>query len=102
MLPIILCAILTDTTSTDDPIVIPYCEIHPDARERMGLPEGDCVPFPVQPPSTIPQAYTWCCGFDGSPCVLVSYVSDCDPMWEYAVACDWGQNNIDGTVTCYG
>ncbi len=43
----------------------------------------------------------WCCGYDGSPCVLVTYISSCDPEGEYAVICDWGASLPDGSIECY-
>lgn len=78
-----------------------YCDIAPEMRQRMGLPQGTCKPLTVKP-TEVEAAFTWCCGLDGTPCVPVNYVHDCDPMCEYAVVCDWGQCNDDGTITCYG
>jgi hypothetical protein len=79
----------------------PFCDIRPDVRQRMGLPAGDCKPLSLKP-TTGTASLTWCCGFDGTPCYQVPYVSDCNPSAQYAVSCEWGQSNADGTITCYG
>lgn len=80
---------------------VKFCDIDPEMRARMGLPAGECLPL-AKKPATVTAAINWCCGYDGSPCVHVTFISDCDPALEFPVACDWGQSNIDGTITCYG
>jgi hypothetical protein len=47
------------------------------------------------------QELNWCCGYDGTPCVLVTYVSSCDPEGEYVIICDWGASMPDGSIECY-
>lgn len=78
-----------------------YCDLDPEVRVRIGLPDGDCVPLSVKPPTEETAALVWCCGFESGGCVQVTYASDCDPAVEFAVSCDWGVCEDDGTITCY-
>jgi hypothetical protein len=41
----------------------------------------------------------FCCSWTGG-CWPTTLLGDCDPD-DYIVICDWGQTNLDGTITCY-
>jgi len=62
------------------------------------LPGHLCVPCVG---SCDGEELNWCCDYAGGGCTLVEFISECDPSTKYVVQCDWGQNNPDGTITCY-
>jgi hypothetical protein len=69
--------------------------------DYCGLPGSRCLDRDDAPGDADLAELNWCCGYDGSPCVLVTYLSSCDPEAEYAVICDWGASLPDGSIECY-
>jgi len=69
--------------------------------DYCGLPGSRCSARDDAPGDADLAELNWCCGYDGSPCVLVTYLSSCDPEAEYAVICDWGASLPDGSIDCY-
>ncbi len=65
------------------------------------LPGARCMDIDDAPGEADLQELSWCCGYDGSPCVVVHYVSSCDPEGEYVIICEWGRNMPDGSIECY-
>lgn len=59
-----------------------------------------CEPCPSTgcPPGG--EELMFCCHPRTGVCAQTSKLSDCDPD-DYAVVCNWGQNNVDGSITCY-
>ncbi len=78
------------TASTPTLRVMRYCD----------LPGQRCLDIDAGNEGNLAEL-SWCCGYDGSPCVLVTYISSCDPEGEYAVICDWGASLPDGSIECY-
>ncbi len=86
----LLAIALLACSSTPDLRVLRYCDLPGmSCRDRDDAPgiEG--------------EELNWCCGYDGSPCVNVEFLTSCDPEGEYAVICDWGASMPDGSVECY-
>lgn len=90
-----LCLLACRTYAADPPPpvlkVIPYCS----------LPGLRCLDITTSPPDAELVSLSWCCGYDGSPCVLVAGIQACDPEAEYAVICEWGLMLPDGSIECY-
>ena len=62
-----------------------------------------CQPADEQPDSVQAELaeLSFCCGYDGTPCVPVEFVSSCDPEAEYAVICDQGRTLPSGEIDCF-
>lgn len=89
-LALFACAPAKASTGTGKVRVINYCD----------FPGVSCLDIDDAPDVELVEL-KWCCGYDGSPCVLVQYVHYCDPEAEYAVICEWGRLTEEGQIECY-
>ena len=62
-----------------------------DVHHYCDLPGATCAPC-VGDACDGAAELAWCCDYAGGACSLAELLSDCDPVSQYAIWCQWGQS----------